>query len=138
MVEIHSHAPAEHTIRGNRADLETHLVHRSDDGALGVIGLLFNGADGHHPVDDLVEPSTPGSVSEIVEPIALSRLIPKEAMRFMYSGSLTTPPYTEGVSWVVYDFVGHVGRQALDVFAETFGPTNRPVQPLGERVVELV
>jgi len=138
LVEIHSHAPAEHTLRGERADLETHLVHKATDGRIAVIGLLFDAAAASHPIDAFITPPVAGSSLDLPEPVRLNELIPRDANRFVYSGSLTTPPYTEDVQWVVYDAVQSVGQVALAAFVDAFGPTSRERQPLGDRHIELV
>lgn len=135
--EIHSHAPSEHTIRGKRADLEVHFVHTAANGALAVTGLLFDSHPATQAIDGLVRPPL-SKTDHLAEPITLSRLFPRDSRRFVYNGSLTTPPYTEGVQWIVFEKVQWVGADALDAFVERFGPNNHPIQPLGERTVSLL
>ena len=138
-VELHFHAPSEHTFDGRHADLEAHFVHAAADGSLAVIGVAFSATDGDHPIDPFVSrfPRESGG-SETADGLEdLQRLIPVGSKRYRYEGSLTTPPCSEGVQWTVMQDSQPVGRAALAAYTSRYPDNNRPVQPRNDRVVTL-
>lgn len=136
LFEAHCHTPSEHTIRGTPADLELHLVHQDSAGKIAVIGLLFDRAPGTHAVDVLITP--PPTSAPLDEPLGIRHLLPEGSRRFVYTGTRTTPPLTQGVQWVVYEEVQSVGADALAAFSGRYGPNNHPIQPLNGRSVSLI
>lgn len=136
LVDTHCHTPSEHTIRGVRADLELHLVHQDAHGAISVVGVLFNRASGTHPIDVLI--TSPHTTDPPDDPFRVSRVLPHGSRRFLYMGTRTTPPLTKGVQWVIYETVQSVGTEALDAFADRYGPNNHPIHPVGDRSVSLI
>ncbi len=130
LIEIHSHAPSEHTIDGHRADLETHLVHESAEGKLAVLGVMFDVDEGEHPIDQFI-----GRATDSPTMAHLERIVPTTSPAFRYLGSLTTPPYTSGIEWTVFSQRLTVGREALHAFAESYGPNARDLQDDADTVV---
>lgn len=120
---FHFHTPSEHTIDGKFAAAEIHFTHLDADGNALVVGVLA----------DEGEPSV--GASRFSEAVNVASLIPGSTTHYAYSGSLTTPPYTEDVEWVV--FTDHVALhpQWIEAFSERFGPNNRVVQPLDGRTI---
>lgn len=136
--ELHFHAPAEHTIGELRPDLEGHFVHAGPGRSIAVVGVMFQAAPGSHPVDELVATvPQPGETVHKERLADIQRLIPLASPRYRYSGSLTTPPCSEGVDWIVMQEPQLVGSVALEAFADRYAPNNRPVQPLNDRTVTL-
>ncbi|MGH7630752.1 MAG: carbonic anhydrase [Gemmatimonadales bacterium] len=137
LLQFHWHTPAEHEIEGERGPLEMHLVHRAADGGLMVVGVLVREGAAHAELarifDDLPEP--PGAQEEI-ERFNLARLLPHDRESFRYHGSLTTPPFTEGVSWVVLAQPIEMSAAQIEAFRELFEEGNsREVQPLNGRTI---
>ena len=137
LVELHFHTPSEHTFSGSHADLEAHFVHRSRDRALAVVGVLFSATDGEQRIDELLTsiPDDPGGSISPQRLGDLQRLIPLGSRRYRYEGSLTTPPCTEGVHWIVMQDSQPVGRTALATYTARYRSNNRPVQPLHDRTI---
>ena len=73
---------------------------------------------------------------KLKEPIDLMNLLPKEMDSFQYNGSLTTPPCSEGVKWVILKEPIEMSKEQIDKFREIFYYNNRPVQPLNKREVK--
>ena len=134
---LHFHHGSEHTVSGQRLPLEMHLVHRDAQGALAVLGVLF--AEGAH--NAALDPLWKHLAASAKEPVALPgrfdvrTLLPADRAAWQYRGSLTTPPCSEGVSWVVFSTPLTISRQQIAAFAALFPNNYRPTQPLGRRVV---
>lgn len=136
LVQYHFHAPSEHAFEGRHAPLEMHMVHKSGAGNLAVVAMLFVEGE-HDPVwDPLLEalPSGPGGTRHI-ENLAIDpdELKPIDGGYFRYEGSLTTPPCSEGVHWIIMARPLPMSMQQLEVFASHLHDNHRPVQPLGDR-----
>lgn len=141
LVQYHFHAPSEHTIDGQHAPLEVHFVHKSKAGNLAVFGVLAE-EGAHDPIWDPVFsalPSKPGDKRHI-EGLELEieelQLLPQRYFR--YNGSLTTPPCSEGVRWVVMAERRQLSPEQLEAITSRLHDNNRPVQPLGERELTLI
>ncbi|NAS12945.1 carbonic anhydrase [Poritiphilus flavus] len=140
LLQFHFHANSEHTVDGNYSPLEAHLVHRNAFGSLSVIGVLFEiGAENTFLDQFLSElPTEEGEmyIDADLEYLA-SGLLPANKSYYNYDGSLTTPPCSEIVEWIVMENPVEISQAQLDVFAEILGYNFRPVQPLGERTIGL-
>ena len=141
MVQFHFHAPSEHTIDGEHTPLEAHFVHKSAAGELAVIGILVE--EGAHDV--IWEPiiaSLPDGPDDDrhVEGLDLdmSELRPLPRRYYRYEGSLTTPPCSEGVQWVVMAEKRQISRAQMEAMVSHLHHNNRPVQPLGSRKIGVV
>lgn len=135
--QFHFHAPSEHTVDGHGVEMEFHLVHKDAAGALAVLAILLEpGADSPFAPLLTALPATAGSTTRI-GPVDLRTLLPADRAQFRYTGSLTTPPCTEGVSWTVLRTPISVSRAELDRYRSLFHHSNRPVQPLNGRQVTL-
>lgn len=142
---LHFHTPAENTLDGAANAMEMHLVHFAADGsgAIAVLGVLFRYADEDNPADAtaerlLAEVAADGGKRRVkIEPGALWD---GASGYFRWQGSLTTPPCTGGVSWVLQKEVRTVSRAAVARFREhlgdgAFSGNARPTQPLNGRAV---
>jgi carbonic anhydrase len=157
LLQFHFHAPSEHTINGTPAAMEVHFVHQNAVGEIAVVGVLMNAVPtGGNPVVDEIFSYAPTSSSSAgfgagaangarvevpgveVDPL---EVLPELALRgsyYTYSGSLTTPPCTEGVRWFVLKEPITVTQATVDAYHSiiamfpgyTSNINNRPVQPL--------
>lgn len=136
LLQFHAHTPSEHTVDGQSFPMEVHFVHQNDAGELAVVGVMVEeGAENgtYGPVVSALEAGQ-GSGTATVEDMAA--LMPESQEYYSYSGSLTTPPCTEGVRWIVMESPVAMSAAQLAVFEEAHGETNRPVVPLNEREVQ--
>ena len=136
LVQFHVHAPSEHTIDGEQAAAELHLVHRDDEGNLAVIGVLVEKGAPNAGVAPVLEdpPYGAGTETEPEATIDADDLLPESLLTYRYDGSLTTPPCTEGVQWLVMAEPVTWSAAQLTAFTDLYDGSNRPVQPLGDRV----
>ena len=137
LLQFHFHHASEHTVDGNQLPLEMHLVHRNDGGSLAVVGILFeegpaNGVLG--PVWDHL-PTEAASSNVVPGDYDLASVLPATRKTWRYPGSLTTPPCTEGVQWIVLTEQLTMSAEQIAAFGAIFPNNFRPVQPLGERVL---
>ena len=141
LVQYHFHAPSEHTIDGEHAPLEAHFVHRSAAGELAVIGVLVE--EGEHDVlwEPVLSalPGRPGDARHLEGlDLDMNEIRPLPKRFYRYDGSLTTPPCSEGVHWVVMAERRQISAAQMVKIVSVLKDNNRPVQPLGERTLRLV
>jgi hypothetical protein len=120
--------------------MEMHLVHQNEGGQLAVIGVLFNEGE-HNPAMDAIWNNLPPDLNtehSLSQPVDVSRLLPADQSYYHYTGSLTTPPCTEGVMWYVLSTPLMMSRVQLDAFRTIMSNNARPVQPLHQRSVAQV
>ena len=137
LLQFHFHRASEHTVAGTRFPLETHLVHQGEDGALAVVGVLHREgapAEALAPIWNLL-PAEPGNAVPVPGGVDLAALLPKRRTAWRYPGSLTTPPCTEGVSWVVMTEPTTLSAEQIAAFSAIHDGNYRPVQPRNGPVV---
>lgn len=136
LLQFHFHAPSEHTVSGNLYDMEMHLVHKSEDGTLAVIGVLIESGSINTAFAAFWQylPSVPGE-SEEIKDVTLNALdlLPSAKHTYRYTGSLTTPPCSEGVKWFVMTTPIEMSQSQIATFKAILYGNNRPVQPLNGR-----
>lgn len=137
LLQAHTHAPSEHTIEGRRFPAELHLVHRHASGQLAVLAVLLDEGQENPDLAPLLPPWPQPDREEQLEPISTIALLPASFACYRYEGSLTTPPCTEGVRWIVFSTPLTASPAQLTGLAEMLGPSNRPVQPRHEREIWL-
>jgi carbonic anhydrase len=136
LLQVHFHAPSEHTLAGKRFEMEAHFVHKDEWGNLGVIGVMMKKGERNAALARLWEnlPSEVGSEQPAGKG-QLGELLPSGRKYYRYAGSLTTPPCSEGVSWFVLKDPVTVGEDQLSAFTKKVTANARPVQPRGNRQV---
>ncbi len=138
LLQFHFHTPSEHTIDGSLYPMELHLVHKNKHGKLAVVGIMMVVGQ-HNPLFDALWENFPAkegkSHEHFKEKIDLSALLPPGERTFRYSGSLTTPPCSEGVKWNVLLAPISISNAQHIAFRDLFKKNNRPVQKLGKRTL---
>jgi carbonic anhydrase len=134
--QFHFHTPSEHTINGKHFPMEIHLVHQADDNSLAVIGVLVMEGKHNSNFDQLIKylPNVPGEkkTHDSVN-IEIGITVPKHLYAYHYIGSLTTPPCSENVQWLVLKNQITMSKEQITAFSSRLKNNNRPVQPLNER-----
>ncbi len=136
LLQFHFHAPSEHTVIGNLYDMEMHLVHRSEDGALAVIGVLIKSGSVNTAFNTFWHhlPSVSGESAQVNDIVLnAADLLPSTKHTYRYEGSLTTPPCSEGVKWFVLTTPIEMSHSQIAAFKAILYGNNRPVQPLNGR-----
>lgn len=136
LAQFHFHAPSEHKFNGQAFPMELHLVHKASDGNLAVIGIMMQeGAE--NPFLAKFWDKMPSKVEKDSYNITINvkDTYPSNAAYYTYQGSLTTPPCSEGVRWVVLKNPVTVSKAQVDKFISIIGDNARPVQSLNGRDV---
>lgn len=135
--QFHFHAPSEHRVDGKLADGELHLVHQGPQGTLAVVGLMLEKGDSNRALAPLVTAVPEVSPDNPATGVSIdtAALLPEDRRSYRYLGSLTTPPCSEGVRWIVMTAPVSLSSQQLEQLAEAMPRNNRPVQPLNDRTL---
>jgi carbonic anhydrase len=137
--QFHFHKPAEERVNGRSYEMVAHLVHKSKDNRLAVVSVLFiPGTDlpfmqtlwNNLPIEQLRENELPAVKIDV------NQLLPKARGYYTYIGSLTTPPCTEGVQWIVLKTPVQVSREQISVFAKVHDKNSRPIQAANGRLIK--
>jgi carbonic anhydrase len=136
--QFHWHTPSEHELEGEKTPLEMHFVHsRVPAGAFLVLAVFMKRGKRNHALEPLFR-DLPEEENETrdVSDVRLPALLPDERESFRYTGSLTTPPFTEPIEFVVFADQTIVSRRQIGAFQKLFPHGNsREVQPLNGREV---
>jgi len=135
--EFHFHEPSEHQLNGRTYPMEAHLVHRDETGHLVVLAVLMdlgNESASLSAVWDRIPSEKQDEVRDLL--INPQDLLPKDLHHYAYDGSLTTPPCTEGVHWIVLKEPTSITSAHIERFVSLIGHNARPVQSLNEREID--
>ncbi|WP_246479687.1 carbonic anhydrase [Niveibacterium microcysteis] len=136
--QFHFHRPAEERIDGRAFDMVVHLVHKDLDGKLAVIAVLLDRGTAH-PVIQTLWNNLPLEKNESYQPpvaINPADLLPADRGYITYMGSLTTPPCTEGVLWMVMKQPVQVSPEQIAIFSRFYRNNARPIQQAGDRIIK--
>jgi carbonic anhydrase len=132
LLQMHYHTPSEHTIDGLFAPAEAHFVHRSATGNLAVLGIMLvhgettNSAWGPYT-------GAMGADGTVETDLDWPAMLPTDTTTVRYPGSLTTPPCSQGVAWMVMRTPVRLSVDQLAALEAVHGDNARPTQPLNDR-----
>ena len=135
LVELHLHSPSEHTFNGRRFPLELHFVHSDNSSSNAVYGVVFMEGKHNSELQRVLDAARyKGHTAVRIKKLSGA----KKADRCILNGSLTTPPCTEGVRWVVSTKIGQASRQQIAEYSNIINgvENSRIVQPLYGRQVK--
>ena len=137
--QFHFHSPSENMVDSQSFPLEAHFVHVSEDNELAVVALLYQPGPPDAALDVLIKnmPMNPGDTNRLgAKDIEFFERSKKIKDYFRFNGSLTTPPCTEGVRWIVLHKKPTLTRGQLSAFQKALKhPNNRPIQPVNARTI---
>lgn len=136
--QFHFHHPSEEHVNGHGYDMVAHLVHDDGAGHLAVVAVLIH-KGAANPFIDTVWKNIPKEKEKAVDvpgvSLNLKDLLPADRGYYTFSGSLTTPPCSEGVTWFVLKTPVEISAAQLDVFAKLYPKNARPIQALNGREI---
>ena len=136
--QFHFHRPSEERLEGRAYEMDVHLVHADPEGRLAVVAVLVEGGKAHPLVQQVwnnlpLEPQQPQAAPDPIDP---ATLLPADRRYATYMGSLTTPPCTEGVLWIVLKQPATMSPEQIAIFARLYPMNARPLQAAGGRRVK--
>jgi carbonic anhydrase len=136
--QFHFHAPSENTIEGKHYPMEAHFVHKDKNGNIAVLAIMYKQGAANAELEKAWAhmPHEAGEKAELSAAVSAKALLPKKLGYYRFSGSLTTPPCSEGVRWLVLKEHSTASKQQIEDFEHIMHhPNNRPVQPINARVI---
>ena len=138
LLQFHFHTRSEHTISEKHFPMELHLVHKSETGGLAVIGVFFKEGKENSLLEQFINnlPSEANQVFSDEAEINAADLISPNAGYFTYSGSLTTPPCSQIVNWIVLKENLEASQRQIKKIQEIMGENFRPTQAVNGREIK--
>ena len=136
LLQFHFHHPSEHMRNSQLSAMELHFVHRNAKGEFAVLGVLMEeGRENEtlQPIWDAM-PTEAGAERTIDKvKVNIAQLLPVKRGTYRYFGSLTTPPCSELVYWVIFEQPIEISKNQVEQFSQIFPWNARPIQPLNRR-----
>ncbi|MBR9923180.1 MAG: carbonic anhydrase family protein [Bacteroidetes bacterium] len=135
--QIHFHEPAEHRVDGIIYPMEMHMVHSDSAGNITVVGIFIKEGPENTDLQALWEslPEHPAEHKHPNERCDIVHLLPEDGAVFHYTGSLTTPPCSEGVEWFVMEKPIRLSKSQIERFKKLYHGNNRPIQKRGDSLL---
>ncbi|WP_431259242.1 carbonic anhydrase [Roseateles chitinivorans] len=138
LLQFHFHTPSEEHIQGKSLPMVAHFVHKNAAGELGVVAVLIRAGRSNAAWESVFQhlPRVGEKITVDELQLDLASLLPKSLGYYDFAGSLTTPPCSEGVHWMVLKEPVSLSSRQIDAFRKLVGRNARPVQALNDRVVQ--
>jgi carbonic anhydrase len=143
--QFHFHDPSETTVNGKKFTMEEHFVNASTTGATSVVAVFLTLGKHNNALDSILSTASahltsPNTETTEVSPVDLAELLPTNHTGWFYTGSLTTPPFSQPLNWFVFKTPVTLDANQLAEYEQIasqsgFLPNARPVQPLDGRVI---
>lgn len=135
--QFHFHAPSEHRVKGETFPMEVHFVHRNPEtGSFGVLGVFLRAGGNNEAFAKLSRSFPEKNGDEVVlEAFDPNGLLPPELDYWLYEGSLTTPPCSEDVDWMIARTPVDVNGEDIEKFTEIYSMNARPIRLPNRRFI---
>ena len=137
LVQFHFHVPSENHVDGKSFPMEAHLVHADKNGNLAVVAVLLTEGKANGALEKAwAQMPEEGDTLALSSDISPLEILPEDRDYYRFNGSLTTPPCSEGVRWIVMKHKISASKEQIDQFLHVMHhPNNRPIQPINARTV---
>lgn len=138
LVQFHFHRPSEERVNGRQYDMVAHLVHKDSEGRLAVVAVLLDRGSAQAIVQAVWNnlPLEKGDEVRAGTRIDLAQLLPEDRRYYTYMGSLTTPPCSEGVLWMVMKQPVPISPEQVAIFSRLYPMNARPIQQADGRLIK--
>ena len=138
LVEFHFHRPSEERVDGRQFDMSVHLVHKDADGHVAVVAVLLDRGSAQSIVQTVWNnlPLEKGDEVKGGSQIDPAQLLPDDKRYYTYMGSMTTPPCSEGVLWMVMKQPVPVSPEQVAIFSRLYPMNARPIQQADGRLIK--
>jgi carbonic anhydrase len=136
--QFHFHRPSEEKINGKGTEMVMHLVHKSAEGKFAIVAVLLERGQPHSLMQTIWD-NLPLEKQEVVAPsivIDPKDALPEKREYFTYMGSMTEPPCTEGVLWLVFKQPRQASPAQMALFSRLYPLNARPVQSTSGRMIK--
>ena len=149
------HKPSKTAFNGERAEMSIQLVHQHFDGSKVIVEVMlssspklfeaakkswWDSAPKENSLFQVLLNHVPLVKNQVASPrdVAINpqQLLPEDRTYFTYMGSLTEPPCTEGVTWIVMKNPILVSAQQVHSFGQIYNNNVRPLQIKGDRIIK--
>lgn len=138
LVQFHFHRPSEERVNGRGFEMVVHLVHKDAEGKLAVVAVMLERGKAQNVIQTVWN-NLPLEKFDTVSPsvvLDVNELLPQRRDYFTYMGSLTTPPCSEGVLWLVMKEPVQASPAQMALFSRLYPLNARPVQASSGRVIK--
>jgi carbonic anhydrase len=136
--QFHFHHPSEERVNGRAFDMVAHFVHANAEGRLAVVAVLLKTGDANALIDSVwknIPKEKEKAVTVFGATLNATDLLPTDHAYYRFSGSLTTPPCSEGVTWYVMKAAVPLSKAQVAAFAALYPLNARPIQPTNDRQI---
>ena len=140
LVQFHFHKPSEEKIDGKQHAMVAHLVHKNADGKLAVVAVLLDGGGANAMIDSIWKNLPKEKQKEVVVSnvtVDAGTLLPANHGYYTFQGSLTTPPCSEDVTWLVLKTPLKITSSEITRFGAIYPMNARPTQAQNDRLIQM-
>jgi carbonic anhydrase len=138
-VQVHFHEPSEERVNGKQYSMVAHIVHKNNKGQLAVVAVLIQAGKTNEflqPIFDNFPAQGTAETNVAAKTINMGKFLPNRHGYYTFDGSLTTPPCSENVRWIVLKTPVEASEAQLKGFRARYAHNIRPTQPLNGRVIK--
>jgi carbonic anhydrase len=138
LVQFHFHSPSEEAIDGRQYEMVVHLVHKDSEDRLAVVAVLVESGARQPAIQTVLNhlPLEKGTEAAAATNLDMNQMLPENRRYFTYMGSLTTPPCSEDVLWIVMKQPVQASMEQLNIFARLYPMNARPIQSARGRMIK--
>lgn len=138
LIQFHFHKPSEERINGKGFPMVVHLVHKDVDGKFAVVAIMIEVGKANNIIQTVWNnlPLEKKMNVKALQEIDMQQILPKSLNYYTYMGSLTTPPCSEGVLWIVMKESIEISSEQLAIFARLYPMNARPIQKSFNRLIK--
>jgi carbonic anhydrase len=136
--EFHFHRPSEERINGKGTEMVIHMVHKSYEGKIAIVAVLLERGQQHDLMQTIWD-NLPLEKNQVVAPSVVINpvdALPEKREYFTYMGSLSEPPCTENVLYIVFKQPRQASPAQMALFARLYPLNARPIQPTAGRLIK--
>jgi len=137
LLQFHFHTPSEEKINGVSYPMVAHFVHKLNDGKLSVVAVLFKKGKENTALAPVFSALPAEGKTTQLTNFDPASVLPATRTYYKFTGSLTTPPCSDGVRWQVLTQPVELSANQIAAFKKLYKMNARPVQPLNGRLVEV-
>ena len=135
--QIQFHAPSEHNVNGEHTAMEMQFLHQTPEGKTLILGVLLTTGRTNAGLEPILSALPRPVGTPLAVKVNLPALLPSARTHFAYAGSVTRPPCTEGVQWLVIVAQPEVSKAQVDAFRARYPANARPTQAWHGRAISI-